>query len=85
MHIPVDKPILLALLGTLFTWGMTALGASFVLFFKSIRQSVLDTMLGFAAGVMIAASVWGLINPAIDMSNGSVWPAVIGFLVGGPF
>ena len=85
MHIPVDKPILLALLGTLFTWGMTALGASLVLFFKSIRQSVLDTMLGFAAGVMIAASVWGLINPAIDMSNGSVWPAVIGFLVGGAF
>ncbi|MDD4309016.1 MAG: ZIP family metal transporter [Candidatus Cloacimonetes bacterium] len=80
-----ESPILLALLGTLFTWFMTALGSSFVLFFKSIRQSILDTMLGFAAGVMIAASFWSLLNPAIELSDGSPIPAVIGFLAGGFF
>lgn len=85
MTLPVDKPILLALLGTLFTWAMTALGSSFVLFFKTIKHSVLDTMLGFAAGVMIAASFWSLLNPAIEMSSGSPFPAVVGFLLGGAF
>ena len=85
MTLPVDKPILMALLGTLFTWAMTALGSSFVLFFKTIKHSVLDTMLGFAAGVMIAASFWSLLNPAIEMSSGSPFPAVIGFLLGGAF
>ncbi len=79
------NPIVLALLATLFTWFMTALGSSFVLFFKSIRQSVLDTMLGFAAGVMIAASFWSLLAPAIELSAGSPYPAVIGFLLGGFF
>lgn len=79
------NPIVLALMGTLFTWFMTALGSSFVLFFKSIRQSILDTLLGFAAGVMIAASYWSLLSPAIELSNGSPWPAVIGFLAGGFF
>ena len=81
----MKDPILLALLGTLFTWFMTALGSSFVLFFKSIRQWVLDTMLGFAAGVMIAASFWSLLNPAIEMSKGSPVPAVIGFMAGAFF
>jgi ZIP family zinc transporter len=81
----MNGPILLALLGTLFTWLMTALGSSLVLFFKTIRPWVLDTMLGFAAGVMIAASFWSLLNPAIEMSNGSFIPAVIGFLAGGLF
>jgi ZIP family zinc transporter len=80
-----QNPIILALLGTAFTWFMTALGASFVLFFKSIRQSILDTMLGLAAGIMIAASFWSLLAPAIELSNGSPWPAVIGFLFGGFF
>jgi ZIP family zinc transporter len=79
------NPILLAFLATLFTWFMTALGASFVLFFKTINRSVLDTMLGFAAGVMIAASFWSLLAPAIELSNGSPFPAVIGFLAGGFF
>ncbi len=80
-----SNPVLLALLGTLFTWFMTAVGASFVLFFKSIKPLFMDIMLGFAAGVMIAASFWSLLNPAIAMSNGSVFPALLGFLGGGLF
>ena len=83
------NPVLLALIATLFTWGLTALGASMVFFFKSINKKVLNSMLGFAAGVMIAASFWSLLNPAIAMAekNGSVpWvPAVVGFLCGGAF
>lgn len=83
------NPVLQALLGTLFTWGVTALGAAGVFFFKSIRQRVLNTMLGFAAGVMIAASFWSLLAPAIQMAEengGPAWaPAVIGFLLGGGF
>ncbi len=80
-----QNPILLAFIGTLFTWFMTALGSSFVLFFKTIRQSVLDTLLGFAAGVMIAASFWSLLAPAIELSEGSPIPSVLGFLAGGFF
>ncbi len=82
-------PVTQALIGTLFTYGVTALGASLVFFFKSIRLSVLNAMLGFAAGVMIAASFWSLLNPAIRMAEelGQVaWlTAVIGFLSGGAF
>lgn len=79
------NPVLLALLGTLFTWFMTALGSSFVLFFKTIKPWALETMLGFAAGVMIAASFWSLLNPALEMSRGALLPVVIGFLAGGFF
>ena len=83
------NPVLLALFATLFTWGLTALGASMVFFFKSINKKVLNSMLGFAAGVMIAASFWSLLKPAIEMAeeNGSVpWvPALVGFLSGGAF
>ena len=83
------NPILLALLATLFTWGVTALGSSMVFFFKSINKRVLNIMLGFAAGVMIAASFWSLLAPAIEMSEASGttgWiPAVVGFLAGGAF
>jgi len=57
----VENPILQALLATLFTWGVTALGAAMVFFFKEINKKVLDAMLGFAAGVMIAASFWSLL------------------------
>jgi ZIP family zinc transporter len=68
---------------------MTALGASLVFFFRTINQKVLDAMLGFAAGVMIAASFWSLLSPSIEMavSQGMIaWlPAVIGFLAGGIF
>lgn len=83
------NPIVQALLATLFTWGVTALGAALVFFFKTINRKALDAMLGFAAGVMIAASFWSLLAPAIEMSEGTglpSWlPAVVGFLLGGAF
>lgn len=82
-------PILQALLGTLFTWFLTALGAAAVFAFKTINQKTLDGMLGFAAGVMIAASYWSLLAPAIEMAEElaiPAWlPAAIGFLLGGAF
>lgn len=83
------NPILQALLATCFTWFFTAAGSGVVFFFKTINRKVLDAMLGFAAGVMIAASFWSLLNPAIQMAAESgqpAWiPAVIGFLLGGGF
>jgi zinc transporter, ZIP family len=83
------NPIIQALFATLFTWFVTALGAALVFIFKSINKSVLNGMLGFAAGVMIAASFWSLLAPAIEMAeeaNVIAWiPAVIGFLAGGAF
>ena len=83
------NPVLQALIATLFTWFVTALGAAFVFFFKRINRKVLDGMLGFAAGVMIAASYWSLLAPAIEMAEeGSLpaWiPATTGFLIGGFF
>jgi len=83
------EPLTLALFATLFTWAITALGASMVFFFRSIDKRVLNAMLGFAAGVMIAASFWSLLKPAIEMSEEKsimAWiPAAIGFLTGGAF
>jgi ZIP family zinc transporter len=83
------NPVWQALVATLFTWFLTALGAGLVFFFKSINRKVLDGMLGFAAGVMIAASYWSLLAPAIEMAEaGSLpaWvPATVGFLMGGFF
>jgi ZIP family zinc transporter len=84
------SPVYQALLATLFTWGMTALGGSLVFFFTKINRKLMDGMLGFAAGVMIAASYWSLLAPAIEMAenNGDTpaWiPAVVGFLAGGAF
>lgn len=83
------NPILQALLATLFTWGMTALGASFVLFVKAVRRKLLEATLGFAAGVMIAASFWSLLAPSIVLSQEMQlipWlPALVGFLMGGIF
>ncbi len=83
------NPVLLALMATLFTWGVTALGASMVFFFREINKRVLNLMLGFAAGVMVAASYWSLLSPAIAMAEegGRVaWvAALIGFLSGGAF
>jgi len=83
------NPILQAVIATLFTWLITALGAGIVFFFKRINRKVLDTMLGFAAGVMIAASYWSLLAPAIEMAEASAlpsWlPATLGFLAGGGF
>ncbi len=81
--------IFLALLATLMTWAMTALGAAMVFFFKEINRKVLNTMLGFAAGVMIAASFWSLLAPAIEMAEDSSIPAwlvaAIGFMGGAAF
>ena len=81
--------VLQALIATLFTWFVTALGAALVFFFKTINRKVLDGMLGFAAGVMIAASFWSLLAPAIEMAEESslpAWiPATAGFLMGGLF
>jgi len=82
-------PVYQALVATLFTWFMTAVGAGLVFFFKTIKRNALDAMLGFAAGVMIAASYWSLLAPAIEMAEGSSlpsWvPATSGFLAGGAF
>ena len=82
-------PVIQALLATLFTWGVTALGSALVFFFKSINKTVLNGMLGFAAGVMIAASFWSLLSPAIEMAESlgqTAWlTAAIGFLSGGLF
>lgn len=80
-----------ALMGTTFTWGLTALGAAFVFFFKNLSRKWLDLMLGFTGGVMIAASFWSLLNPAIELSEksfsqGWAWiPAAVGFVGGAAF
>lgn len=83
------NPIIQALIATVFTWGVTALGALLVCFFKIINKKLLDTILGFSAGVMIAASFWSLLAPALELSEELgyiVWllPA-IGFIFGGLF
>lgn len=83
------NPVMQALIATVFTWLLTALGAGLVFFFRKIEKRILDIMLGFAAGVMIAASFWSLLAPAIEMAEQSdipSWvPAVTGFLAGGVF
>ena len=83
------SPVLLALFAGLFTWSITALGAALVFFFKRINNKVLNLMLGFAAGIMIAASFWSLLKPSIEISEKAgitPWiPAAIGFLSGGLF
>lgn len=86
-------PILQALIATTFTWLVTAAGAATVFFSRTINQKVLDAMLGFAAGVMIAASFWSLLAPAIDIAGEAeaetgvaAWiPAAVGFMVGALF
>lgn len=83
-------PVFAALLATVFTWLMTAAGASVVFLFKTMHRGVLDGMLGFTGGVMVAASFWSLLMPAIEMSENHfpnmVWfPAASGFLVGALF
>ena len=86
----MDITVVLALLATLFTWGITALGAATVLFFKRTERHLLNPLLGFAAGVMIAASFWSLLQPAIEQAERfSRFPAyltvTIGFLCGAAF
>jgi ZIP family zinc transporter len=83
------NPIVQALVATLFTWGLTAAGAALVFLVHRENRRLFDTMLGFAAGVMIAASFWSLLAPAIEMSEGGrlpAWfPAATGFLLGALF
>ena len=78
-----------ALMATLFTWGVTAAGASLVFFTKTVKPKFMDSMLGFAAGVMIAAGFWSLLAPGIEMAEemGNIpWlTAVLGFMGGGIF
>ena len=88
------NPIVQALLATLFTWGVTALGAALVVFTRHVSQKFLDASLGMAAGVMIAASFWSLLAPAISLceedgllpwyaARGLQWlPALVGFVLG---
>lgn len=83
------SPIWGAFIATTFTWLVTAAGAAFVFFFKSMKRSALDGMLGFTGGVMVAASFWSLLSPAIEMSDGEgfvkVIPAFVGFALGALF
>ena len=82
----MDTFVIMALIATLGTWFVTALGAATVVFFKSPNTKILNLMMGFASGVMIAASIWSLLIPSIEMAEeqGIVsWiPATIGFLCG---
>jgi zinc transporter, ZIP family len=81
------SPVVQALLATLFTWGVTALGAATVYLTREFSQRFLDWILGFAAGVMVAASFWSLLAPGIEIAEKQgvppYIPAVIGFLAGG--
>ncbi|MHB1147686.1 MAG: ZIP family metal transporter [Lutibacter sp.] len=82
-------PVLAAFYATLFTWGLTALGAALVFLLKGMNRALLDGMLGFTGGVMVAASFWSLLAPGIEMSPGEgfikVIPAVVGFGLGALF
>jgi ZIP family zinc transporter len=81
--------LLLTVLATLLTWGATAFGAAAVFVFREIHRKTMDGMLGFASGVMIAASFWSLLAPSIELSENLGWipwfPPVLGFLGGGFF
>jgi ZIP family zinc transporter len=82
-------PVMAALVATLFTWGMTAAGAALVFPFRTMNRRLFDGMLGFTGGVMVAASFWSLLAPAIDMVGGEgfakVGPPAIGFALGALF
>mgnify|MGYP000875642949 CR=1 FL=1 len=83
------SPVTQAFIATLFTWGVTAAGASLVFFTKDLKPKLMDSLLGFAAGVMIAASFWSLLAPGIEMAEQlghTPWlTAAIGFIGGGIF
>jgi ZIP family zinc transporter len=80
-------PVVLALVAGLFTWGITAAGAASVFFMRRVNRQLLDSMLGFSGGVMLAASYWSLLAPAIEMSargpTPNWFPPTVGFLLGG--
>ena len=81
------NPILQALIASTFTWGITLLGALMVCFFKEVNKKALNTILGFSAGVMIAASFWSLLLPSIELSEELGYIAwglpALGFILGG--
>jgi zinc transporter, ZIP family len=81
------SPVLQALIATLFTWAITALGAGTVFMTRNVSNRFLNAMLGFAAGVMIAAAYWSLLAPSVELSRGGVlpvwFPPMAGFLLGG--
>jgi ZIP family zinc transporter len=83
------SPVVQALVATCFTWGVTALGAALVFVVRTERRVVLDTMLGFTGGVMVAASFWSLLLPAVGYAEGAgevAWiPVTLGFLLGAGF
>ena len=83
------NPVAQGLIATAFTYSVTALGASLVFFFRTVRQKPLDLMMGFASGVMIAASFWSLLSPALELSaqlgQSACLVAALGFLSGGAF
>lgn len=83
------SPILQGLLATLFTWAITAIGAALVFFFKEVDRRILNSMLGFGAGVMIAASFWSLLMPSIELCETLGFSSIVipslGFLFGGLF
>jgi ZIP family zinc transporter len=83
------SPVMGAFYATLFTWGLTALGAALVFFVKELNRAILDGLLGFTGGVMVAASFWSLLSPGIEMSPGEgfvkVIPAAVGFALGALF
>ena len=90
-----QSPVVQALLGTLLTWGLTLAGAAMALFLRGNQRKLLDTSLGFAAGVMLAASYWSLLEPALEMASGmgtygdqGEWafiPVSVGLLLGAAF
>ena len=83
------NPIIQTIIAATFTWSITALGAALVFIFKKPNKTMMDAMLGFAAGVMIAATFWSLLNPALEMASklkmNSCLIVTIGFLTGGLF
>tara|TARA_B100000686_G_C16806734_1_gene991661 strand:+ start:7658 stop:8473 length:816 start_codon:yes stop_codon:yes gene_type:complete len=83
------NPIMAAFIATVFTWALTALGAAFVFVFRSMNRAFLDGMLGFTGGVMVAASFWSLLSPAIQLSSGEGFekaiPSALGFALGAIF
>ncbi|XP_026860879.1 zinc transporter ZIP11 isoform X2 [Electrophorus electricus] len=90
--LPGHSPVVQALLGTLFTWGLTAAGSAVVFIFSGRQKHILDGSLGFAAGVMLAASYWSLLAPAVDMAEESgkygpfaFLPVAVGFALGAAF
>ncbi|NXX61285.1 S39AB protein, partial [Scopus umbretta] len=85
-------PVIQSVLGTFLTWGLTAAGSALVFVFSSGQRRILDGSLGFAAGVMLAASYWSLLAPAIDMAEESgsfgafaFFPVAVGFALGAAF